>query len=187
LDLLFSGPRKRQRDTVAHLRSAAAQQGTVYPEADVIEGLDELPAFELVRLGLPQLVERDPEAKALSEGENANNLGKLFDLLLLRWAVGELDLPEVETFPQFEARVSAALSEIMRRSGRGKRVAVVTSAGPTSIALRLALGLSERKTCELMNLVLNSAMTELQFRETELSLSSFNGVPHLGRELITLR
>jgi broad specificity phosphatase PhoE len=187
LDLLFCGPRKRQRDTAAHLRAAAAEQGTVYPEPEFLEGLDELPAFELVRVGLPQLVERDPEARALSEREDARSLGRLFDLLLFRWSTGELASPEVETFPQFEARVTAALKEIMRRSGRGKRVAVVTSAGPTSIALRLALGLSERKTCELMNLVANSAMTELRFRETELSLSSFNAVPHLERTLITLR
>ena len=186
LDLFFTGPRKRQRDTAAHLRAAAAEQGTVYPEPELIEGLAELPAFELVRLGMPQLLEQDAEARALSEG-GAESLGRLFELLLLRWGLGELAPPDVETFKQFEARVSAAFAEIRRRSGRGKRVAVVTSAGPTSIALRLALGLTERKTCELMNLVANSAMTELHFRESELSLSSFNAVPHLERELITLR
>ncbi len=187
LDLLFCGPRKRQRDTVVHLRAAAAEQGTSYPEPEFLEGLDELPAFELVRVALPQLVERDPRARELSQREDGRALGELFDLLLLRWSTGELASPEIETFPQFEARVAASYREIMRRSGRGKRVAVVTSAGPTSIALRLALGLSERKTCELMNLVVNSAMTELQFREDELSLSSFNAAPHLERELITLR
>jgi broad specificity phosphatase PhoE len=187
LDSAFVGPRKRQRDTVAHLRSAAAEQGVTYPEPEVLEALDELPAFELVRVGLPQLVERDPEAKRLAENEDGRALGRLFDLLLFRWAQGEIAAPDIETFQQFEARVSAAFAEIMRRSGRGKRVAVVTSAGPTSIALRLALGLSERKTCELMNLVANSAMTELRLRETELSLSLFNAVPHLTRELITLR
>jgi broad specificity phosphatase PhoE len=187
LDLLFCGPRKRQRDTAAHLRAAAAEAGTAYPEPELLEGLDELPAFELVGQAMPLLLERDAEARALSESTDKQSLGRLFDRLLLGWCLGELAPPGVETFPQFEARVTAAFAEIRRRSGRGKRVAVVTSAGPTSIALRLALGLSERKTCELMNLVLNSAMTELHFREDALSLSSFNAVPHLDRELITLR
>ena len=186
-DALYCGPRKRHRDTAAHMRSAASERGLTIPEPIVIDDLDELPAFELIRHWRP-IIERDePDLARAIVGGSIDAL----DVILARWADGSLDSGEHETFAQFDARVRAAIDSIREREGRGKTIAVVTSGGPITISARYCLDLSPAKAMSLLWSVTNSSLSELRYRSDRArppGLYSLNRVPHLGEpRLITKR
>ena len=112
---IYSGPRLRHRQTAEHLIDAARAQGVRYPDYQVIEDLDELPARELV----------------LAHGFN----GDLFDSVLAAvraWAGGTLAPPGVITAADFVARVESCYRRLLPAEGEAL---VVTSGGPIAVAL----------------------------------------------------
>jgi broad specificity phosphatase PhoE len=191
LDRLWVGPRKRQRDTARLMIEGAG--GTI-PEPELSPGLDEYPAEAILRQVLPQLMETDPEARAIFGGDpfglatDARRFQRVFERVMHRWVAGHLELGEdTESFAGFAARVRAALEDIMAAAGRGVTVGVVTSAGPTSIAAQMALELPDAVALKQSWVVANSALCELRFRRDELTLIAFNALPHLPRHLVTYR
>jgi broad specificity phosphatase PhoE len=125
-----------------------------------------------------------------------------------RWVHGELGAGEHESFAEFGARVRRAVVDIVAAAGRGKTVAVVTSAGPTAIAAQLALELPDITALKQSWVVANTGVTEIKFRgeggpaglgpaggeaqrsplEMEMTLVVFNALPHLReRRLVTYR
>lgn len=189
LDAVYTGPRKRQVDTARHFLEAAANAGTAYPEPTVIDDFDEYPAFELLKHWMPILLKEDPEfAKLLSGGASARQMDAALDVIVTRWAAGELDTGEHETFVDFVGRVDRGLRQIMSEQGRGKRVAVVTSGGPISVSLKLTLGIADERTLRIAWVVANSSFTEFRYRSDELTMVGFNRIPHLDDDrLITYR
>jgi broad specificity phosphatase PhoE len=169
---------------------AAGAKGTL-PPATILPELDEYPAFDLFKRLLPQLVADDPELGALLAAPAtapARQLERAIQELSQRWARGELTVDGVETFAQFDARVLGALDHVTREQGRGKTVALVTSGGPVSIAMRRALALTEGTTLRVMWTIANTSLTEFRYREGELSLFGFNHLPHVpDRNLVTYR
>lgn len=183
IDALYRGPRKRHIDTVAHMRAAAAETGHELPEPIALDELDEYPAFELLRYWLPQLRERHPR---LAEGL-ARGSARAIEEITQLWARGELDTGDLESFVDFEGRVSAALDRIRASHGRGVTVAAVTSGGPVSVAVKRCLELSPDKAIAVAWVVINSSITELAFSEERLGLIALNRIPHLDDALVTRR
>jgi len=88
----------------------------------------------------------------------------------------------------FCRRVGGALEEVRNHGTKSANVVVFTSAGPTAVAMKAALGLSPLATLELSWLVRNCACSEFLFSGGRFSLLSFNAVPHLTQpELVTYR
>ena len=196
LDAIYAGPPQRQRDTARHLSLAAAELGGPLPAIAIAPELDEYPAIELLRKWLPALAAEDGElAAALGQmaqagggrPPSARTVQAAFEHIVARWARGELDTGELETFAAFCERVSSGVRRIMAAEGRGRRIALVTSGGPISIAVRMCLGLTDERTLRLSWVIANASLTELRWREDELSLLGFNAVHHLDDDLITYR
>jgi len=59
-------------------------------------------------------------------------------------------------------------------------LAIFTSAAPISIWAAAALGVSDGHIMRLAGVMYNSAVTTLRLRDDDLTLFSFNGVPHLN-------
>ena len=149
-DAVYSGPRLRQRDTARHLIAGLVDAGAPPPqEAPPLVALDEYPAEAIVRQSLPALKASHPELLAAFSTGAGGGLGgvgdpsrdrrafeHLFRLSMDRWLSGALAHPEIETFAAFAGRVRTALRQIMAAEGARRRVVVVTSAGPVSIAAR---------------------------------------------------
>jgi broad specificity phosphatase PhoE len=190
LDLVFVGPRRRQRQTADHIVRAARRR-----EAEVVAALDEYPAEAILRQALPELLrDADPEARGtfasdpLGVPTDPRRFQVLFERVMKRWLTGELLLEDTESFAEFAGRVRLALHEIMAAAGRGRTVAAVTSAGPTGIALQMALELSDAVALKQSWVVANTGMTEIKFRGDEMTLVAFNALPHLHeRRLVTFR
>jgi broad specificity phosphatase PhoE len=191
IDAIYTGPLRRQRDTTLHLIEAARAAGASWPEPTLVPGLDEMPAFDILRLAVPMLRSTDPELRALVDATarqaRRRDFQAVYERVMAQWMLGALALEGVETFAAFAARVDDALDGIMREAGRGKTVIAVTSGGPISLAMRRTLGLSDERVLRLQSVIANSSITELRFREDELTLTGFNALPHLVEELVTYR
>jgi broad specificity phosphatase PhoE len=193
LDAWYTGPSKRQRDTGHHLAAGAREAGMNYADATQIDELDEFPVFQLLARWLPILVAEHPELRGLertwARSEEKPRLERAFALLIRRWARGELDSDDLESFAQFRARVRRGLARIMGDEGRERHVAVVTSGGPIAIAMQWALELGDEMTMGVAWVVGNTAINEFRYRDSDnLTLVRFNSIPHLQDDaLITYR
>jgi broad specificity phosphatase PhoE len=188
IDSLYSGPRRRQIDTVTHTAAAAAEAGLELGEPVVIDELDEFPAIEILRQHLPRIAANQQDlAVALAGPRPGNLMEAVFGRLMRDWARGDLDVGDLESFAAFSERVGRGLSHIRQAEGRGRRTLVVTSGGPISIAVRAALGLDEDATLRLAMVLANASTTEIRWRDDELTLFGFNHVHYLDRELVTYR
>ena len=96
-------------------------------------------------------------------------------------------MPGVESYDGFSSRVQSALSQIMRLEGRGRRVAVVTSGGPITVAIRMALGIDPQRSAALMPVLANASLTQLMYTEDRLSLVGFNAIRHLLKDKLLSR
>ena len=95
------------------------------------------------------------------------------------WTDGTLAGNLHEPFTEFRSRVLGALADL--RTGRAKRVLVVSSGGPISIILAEVLGMPQRGVVDLNLQTRNTGITELQAGARRIQCISFNNVPHLDR------
>ena len=189
LDALYQGPRLRQIDTARHYLTALHEAKGAAPPGPVqqLAEFDEYHAQAILRACGPRLVKPGSEFEGLFNSDSTEDrlqqrrrFNRFFDRAIELWLGGDLHEEKVEPFLDFTARVARGMHEVMRRVGRGKRVAVFTSAGCISAALRLALGLDDATTLRMASVVLNTSITEFRFRsERDLTLVGFNAVPHL--------
>src|SRR4030095_97753 len=120
-----------------------------------------------------------PGLEAEEQKNNPVNVQKRFYRLLD--AAGELWLQAgpgtevVESWKDFRARVTEGLKQIVKREGRGRRIAVFTSAGVIGVALQQALGCSDLQAMRLSWRVRNASLNEFVFSGPRFSVESFNG------------
>ncbi|WP_444898127.1 histidine phosphatase family protein [Microbulbifer sp. ANSA003] len=98
---------------------------------------------------------------------------------MLAWAAGEISPPE--TWSHFEARIADALKNICD-SPKGSRTLVVSSGGAIAMMLTQILGGSISTVANLNMQIQNTAVSRLFFSAENISLHSFNHVPHLDRD-----
>jgi broad specificity phosphatase PhoE len=201
IDAVCSGPLRRQIDTAEGLRRAAAAVGLELPPVRVIDELAEYPAFQLLYRLLPRFAAEDPDLAPLTRGvvgESTHHLlDRAFNHVMGAWHRGEIhadDHPGIESFEAFVDRIRRGLEAIMSAHGGGQQIAVVTSGGPISVAVKLALGLTPEATMNLGRAIRNASVTEVRWRSRgfgwapgDFSLYGFNHVHHLSDDLVTYR
>lgn len=187
-DAIYAGPRKRQRDTAAHLVAAAREQGADFPDPTERLEFDEYPALALMRDALASLCDVDDGVRSLIDVWRATEVGsrehrrafeRAFQAAMKVWHDGRVAHPEIEPFAAFQARVAAGLRGVVERHPRGHTVLVVTSAGPVGVMMALAQDLPTWSGLRASFVVHNAALTELAYRPDGLQLRSFNALPHL--------
>lgn len=190
---VFTGPLRRQVETYASAREAARALGHELPEPTVIPELSEYPAFELLQHLMPRLIAEEPRFANLERAE-AKVRELAFQTMIFRWGSGAWNAPGVESSAEFAARVKAGVERVIAASGSGTSVVAVTSAGPISVALGLALGIGEERMIHLSRVVQNASISQLRFRSQgfawqlpHVSMFSFNQTSHLPPELVTER
>jgi len=170
-DAVFTGPRVRHVRTTELARGGAASSGVRWPDPTVIDDLDEMRPEGLLRK-LPELYESHAALRA------AGSPRRTFEELLGLWVRGEVDAPDVESWPAFRERVARGLQAI-KLAGSGRRIAAFTSGGPITAAIQIALGSPSEATFELLRVIRNASVSEFLYSGERFGLSSFNAVPHL--------
>jgi len=190
LDAVYTGPLRRQIETIAFAREVAP----TVPEPTTLPELAEYPAFEMLQHLIPRLITEDPKFAQLTTAPTPRLLDQAFHTILNRWSRDEWWVEGVERVRDFVGRVRAGLDRVLRAAGSGARLAAVTSAGPIGVAVGLVFGIAEERMVRTSIVIRNASITELRFRSQDfdwqpdqLSLVTFNLTGHLPDELHTER
>ncbi len=188
-DAVISGTLERHRETAAPWMELAP--GSVsYEEWGEF---DEYRTREVFSTFVPILLEERPEMRRHIEAIFTSNESFLavLDAVMDMWLSEKYDSDGMESWKGFVARVYRGIDRIMNEKGGGKTVAVFTSGGPVSVAVRRALGLDDRQAMRLRNEIVNTAFSRFKYNEENFTLTGFNCYPHLEIEkrdgLVTYR
>jgi broad specificity phosphatase PhoE len=186
-DRVAAGPRLRHRETVNLVRASYSRAGLNFPEPQILRQFDEYQGEEVLRVSLPELLESDPQIRALDaafrsapEGPaKRSTFQKLFAEVISRWARGEISPAGVEPWTDFCHRVNSGLTEFLGSAGTGERTAIFSSGGPIAAAMQRALDLSSEKTLQVSWMSRNCSWSEFLYSADRFTLSSFNVHAHL--------
>jgi len=189
-DRVYCGPAKRQRDTASLAREAG---GNAWPEAVVVDGLDEHDAFGMLTRVVPKL-QHDAEIAGLQKGitdaadkpERSRAFQRMFEAVMARWLRDEIDPSDAEPWAAFRTRVLDTLPQMAALSAAGegpaKRVALFSSVGPITVLLQRALGTADLASFAAGWRIRNASISRFEFSRANpdaLTLDGFNGLPHL--------
>jgi broad specificity phosphatase PhoE len=192
----WSGPRVRQVQTARMVDEAYRKLGREFPELAVMNEFDEYPAEAVLKLGLPQVLEKSQEVRQLHRAfehskdsdERKRRFQQMFEAIIGMWVSGELVIDDVESWPDFCARVDRGITTLLNRATPPGDSVVFTSGGPIGVAMRRALNLSHADTLRLTWMSRNASFSEFLSSGDRFTLSAFNAHPHLEDEsLLTYR
>src|SRR5262249_4203764 len=116
-DHVYAGPRVRQRETARIVGEAYKSAGIPWPEPKVLESFDEFQAEIVMERSLPALIEADVEIRRMHEAfkgsqtrpEQFKTFQRIFEVVIGRWADGQIPLEGVEPWQHFCQRVERGL------------------------------------------------------------------------------
>jgi broad specificity phosphatase PhoE len=195
-DRVYSGPRVRQRATARIVGEAYKDAGIQFPEPAVLEGFDEFQAELVIERSLPGLIETDTEMNKMNQAfkksrtrpEQFKTFQRMFEVVIGRWAEGQIPLEGIEPWPDFCSRVQRGLAQLASNGSRGQQIVIFSSGGPVGVAMQRSLNLSTEATLKTAWMVRNCAYSEFLFSAGRFTLSSYNATPHFtDPDLITHR
>lgn len=196
-DHLYLGTLKRHQQTADFICEAWQAKGWTCPITHLID-LNEHQSPKVARWMLERALSEEqhealiPIRKTLATVKKVHAKSEylaIFDQVAVLWATASIDTAPigVEPFYVFRNRVEKVLKQIQQDSQSGQHIGIVTSGGPSSVSVGLALELTDAKVMELNGMVRNSAFTDFLFDKNRFSLSRFNATPHLRKgEWLTL-
>jgi broad specificity phosphatase PhoE len=122
--------------------------------------------------------ERNPQAVP-AQGSPRADYYRFLKKAMLAWAAGEIDTRE--SWQGFEQRVDEVLG-IISDSPKGSKTLVVSSGGTISMMVRRVLGAHADTVTQLNMQIKNTAVSRFFSTPNNISLHSFNHVPHLETE-----
>jgi len=191
-----SGPRVRQVQTARIVEEAYRRLGQEFPEVAVMDEFDEYPAEAVLKLGLPQVLEKSQKVRDLHRAfehakdidERKRSFQQMFEAVIGMWVSGEFVIDGVESWPEFCARVDRGSAIIVSGPAPAGDSVVFTSGGPIGVAMRRALHLSHADTLQLTWMSRNASFSEFLSSSGRFTLSTFNAHPHLEDDrLLTYR
>lgn len=195
-DAIYSGALNRQRQTAAQVIEAYRRAHVAMPEIVEDPHWNEFSLRAVYDEMAPLLSAADPRFKeeydemlrlACDDNSHVQRTWMRCDMAVVRaWAEGTYECRS-EPFAAFLERVQGA-RDTLSRFGAGETVAVFTSATPVGIWAAMSLGATDGALMKLTGVIYNSAFATFRMRGDEVTLFSFNGIPHLDQpELRTFR
>jgi broad specificity phosphatase PhoE len=185
-DHVYSGPRRRQLDTARIAGEAYRKSGLPWPETEIMKEFDEYSGEAVLERSLPGLVESTPAIRDLYAAFDTapdrrakhKTFQQMFEIVIGKWAAGELHVEGVEPWADFVARVHRGLA-MLAADAPGQQVAVFSSGGPVGVTVQRALNLSTESTLQAAWMARNGSVHEFLFSGERFTMSSFNASPHL--------
>ncbi|HLW52582.1 MAG TPA: histidine phosphatase family protein [Candidatus Angelobacter sp.] len=195
-DLVYTGPRKRQRDTAGIVGEVYRQAGLDWPEPVIVADFDEFKAEAVLEHALAGLLKTDDHVRRLHQDfqdargtdDRFRTFQRVFEVVIGRWARRELEVPGIEPWADFCTRVQRGLERLLDNGNGGRNLVIFSSGGPGGVAMKKALDLSIDGTLKSAWMMRNSAYSEFLFSPERFTLSTYNANPHLtDPEFITYR
>ena len=189
IDCIYTGSLARQRTTAQLIADALAPHA---PPLKIEPAFDEYDSESILHSFASSLTAEQLE-QAGWPGLRTDR--RRFQFFLERaaraWVEAQIEAANMIPWKGFHARIIAAVENIMRTEGRSKTLVISTSGGVIGTIVAHVLGLSNHVGIELNWAVHNASITRLIYNADKVSLSMFNGLPHLDqegrRQLITYR
>ena len=181
-DRVISGGLRRQRDTAAPCAAAAGVELEIDERWDEYVDRDILGHHSEVAAGL----EQQPGDAPLSSRE----FQEILNRALRAWVSAGPDGAADETWPGFEARVSAALDDVAGGLGKGRTALVISSGGVIAALSARLMGLPPESLVAFNHVSINTGITKLVVGRGGTTLVSANEHAHLdeaGGSLVTYR
>ena len=193
LDRCVAGDLRRQQDTARLALAVMHGAGCEVPTIDTDPAFNELDADAVIRSLLPALSAHEPEARHVMRNgaQHRAEFQRLFALLIQRWHEGEHDCEGIESWQSFVGRVNGGLQRVLQQASSGDNIAIFTSGGTISALLHLVTRITASQAFELNWQIINTSLSQLKYRGSEVALASFNSQAHVqllkAPELITYR
>jgi broad specificity phosphatase PhoE len=195
-DEVYSGPRARQQETARIAGEEYQRSGSAWPKLQVLTDFDEFQAELVIEKALPSLRESDVHIRELyqdfqnsqNRAEQFKRFQRIFEVIVGRWADGELEVNDIEPWDDFVLRIRHGLDAITSNRARGRNVLVFSSGGPVGIAMQHALNLTTPDALKTAWRMCNSGYSSFVFSGDRFTLTSYNAVPHImDRDFLTYR
>ena len=193
LDRCVSGDLRRQQHTASAALEQYAKAGVTPPTIEQDAAFNEFDADNVIRHLLPEILPQEPDALHIlrNGAKNRAEFQRLFALLIQRWVKGEYAATAVPSWASFVSQVAGGLQRLLQLADSKDNVAVFTSGGTITALLHLITGITAEKAFELNWQIVNTSLSRLKFRGSDVALASFNSHAHLellkAPELITFR
>lgn len=174
-DAVYCGSLLRQRATAEALQRPHGEAAPALQELPAFNEFDYRPVLEAYRRA------RHPEVELAELYRDRKLFQRFYAGAMRYWVQGHATNAVGETWVEFQQRVRAGLEQVRAAHGRNSTLAVVTSAGVIGLVMQYVLGLADEQAMRLSWSVHNTALTRLLYNEGEVSLASFNELPHLQR------
>ena len=192
-DCAYVGTLRRQQQTYQKVKEAYLERGQFFPEATVYEELNEYKGMDIMGTVREELVQHHPNFtawfKEMDKAPNHKTKMKMVVTFLNMWATESLgfDLPPgAQTWQAFKSTAEKGLKMMIKGNEKGKSIAAFSSGGCIAAMLGKIVGTNNPEKSMGFNLVMrNTAISEVLFSGSRLSMKSFNTLPHLTEEMIT--
>jgi broad specificity phosphatase PhoE len=178
----YCGEMERQQHTAREVMAGFSAAGLDFPTPEMRTDFDEYDTFTVWKHQTEKMIR---EKALLPEDITRTRTDKrkfqqLFEQVMMRWISGNHDAPGSIRWKDFVGRVLEGIMALTTGQGSGQHIAVFTSGGPISIAMQMALGLSDSKTMEISWQVMNASVSRFYFNSRGIFLAGFNDIAHLA-------
>lgn len=189
IDRIYTGTLARQRVTAQLIADALGQHA---PPLSVEPAFDEYDSESILNAFASSLT---PAQREQAGWPGLHSERRRFQFFLERaaraWVDGQTQAEGMLPWRTFHSRIVGAIETLMRTEGRSKTLLISTSGGVIGTIVAHVLGCANHLGIELNWAVHNASITRLIYSTDKVSLSMFNGLPHLDqegrRQLITYR
>lgn len=192
-DRSISGALRRQQHTASSTLQQLRDADIAIPDLEIDAAFNEFDADAVIRTLLPDMLDEEPEALHIlrNGAQNRAEFQRLFAKLIGRWISAEHDHAGLQSWQDFVEQVQAGLARVLEQANSKQNIAVFTSGGTITALLHLITGIPPAQAFELNWQIVNTSLSCLKFRGSQVSLASFNSHVHLqllkAPELITYR
>nr|WP_255263456.1 histidine phosphatase family protein [Pseudomonas aegrilactucae] len=193
IDRCVAGDLRRQQDTGRLVLTRLQAAGGDVPALETDPAFNEFDADGVIRALLPGLLPDEPEALHVlrNAADNRNEFQRLFALLVQRWHSGAHPVDGLQSWSGFVEQVNAGLQRLLQQAAQGDHIALFTSGGTITALLHLITGITPSQAFTLNWQIINTSLSHLKFRGSEVTLASFNSQAHVqllkAPELVTYR
>ena len=178
----YCGNMERQQHTAREVMTGFTSGGLAFPSPVTRGAFDEYDAFTVWKNQTQRMIQ---EKVLLPEDMDRTLTDKrrfqqLFERVMMRWISGNHDAPDSIRWKDFVDRVQEGIRALTAGSGSGHHIAVFTSGGPISVAMQMALNLSDTKAMEISWQVMNASVSRFYFNSRGIFLAGFNDIAHLA-------
>lgn len=180
-DRVVCGDMFRHRQTLAAIANAFEAAGRDLPEARFDADFNEFDHGAVIECYLAEFPDHPEYGGRMPPKSDRTGIAKFLAAALHSWAGCELEHRLSEGWRAFDARIARARQRLMTASEPGERVLLVSSGGVIAKLAQAALEVSDTRTIDFNLSLMNSAISEFNWREGHLRMRSWNTLPHLSQ------